>query len=291
MATWCSGWKATSNSFGPHLEAPGVGGDAGDLGAVQPVGGGERQAGGVAAGVVAPAPSRCAAGAGQPAGADEHQVAAADRADSPCAAMVASRCSAVIAKPSGSSPSVPMRPADVEQDAAAGDQPADGLDAGDLVALAGDDVTRAAAVPGVAVVEDVAEAVPLGRGLQRHEDDVVGAADAVREPLVAALGVGAGVEHRVHRVGAAPPALLRAVHVEGLGQGEGRAAPDQRRALDPLGVVQEVQRAEHVVGAPAAPVRAALRRGGDGALGVAAVESVGSRSRFPRSTNGCPPGR
>ena len=30
---------------GPYLEAPGVGGDRGDLGAVQPVGGGERQAG------------------------------------------------------------------------------------------------------------------------------------------------------------------------------------------------------------------------------------------------------
>src|SRR3954470_10637153 len=47
---------------GPHLETPGVGGDAGDLGAVQPVCGGERQPRGVAAGVVAPA---LPAGAGQ----------------------------------------------------------------------------------------------------------------------------------------------------------------------------------------------------------------------------------
>ena len=52
--------------------------------------------------------------------------------------------------------------------------------------------------------------------------DVVGAADAVREALDAARGVGAGVEHGVHRVGAPPPALLRAVHVEGLRQRERR---------------------------------------------------------------------
>ena len=95
---------------GPHLEAPGVGGDAGDLGVVQPVGGGERQAGGGAAGVVAPAaalgvsrrarvrrPVRTSSRSPRP-----------TRADSPCAAIVASRCSVVIAKPSGSSPSVPM---------------------------------------------------------------------------------------------------------------------------------------------------------------------------------------
>src|SRR3954449_4748909 len=60
---------------GPHLETPGVGGEAGDLGAVQPVGGGERQAGGGAAGVVAPA---LPAGPGQPAGPDDDEVAAAD---------------------------------------------------------------------------------------------------------------------------------------------------------------------------------------------------------------------
>ena len=79
MATWCSGWKASSNSLGrtskPQVS---VAMPAISL-AVQPLGGGERQAGGGAAGVVAPArPSRVAAGAGQPAGADQHQVAAAD---------------------------------------------------------------------------------------------------------------------------------------------------------------------------------------------------------------------
>src|SRR5207244_3904433 len=60
---------------GPHLEAPGVGGYPGNLGVVQPVGGGEGQAGGVPTGVVAPAlPS----GPGEPAGAHQQQVTAAD---------------------------------------------------------------------------------------------------------------------------------------------------------------------------------------------------------------------
>src|SRR3954447_24560399 len=65
---------------GPHLEAPGVGGDGGDLGRVQPVGSGEGQPGGGAAGVVPPAASLgdVPAGPGQPAGAHQQQVAAAD---------------------------------------------------------------------------------------------------------------------------------------------------------------------------------------------------------------------
>jgi hypothetical protein len=33
------------------------------------------------------------------------------------------------------------------------------------------------------VVEDVPETVPLGRALQRHRNDVVGAAETVREAL------------------------------------------------------------------------------------------------------------
>ena len=116
------------------------------------------------------------------------------RADSPCAAMVASRCSVVMANPSGSSPSVPIARPTSSSTPRPAISAGDGLDAGDQVAVAGDDVARAAAVPGDAVVEDVAEAVPLGGGLQRHGDHVVRAADAVREALVAALGVGAGVE-------------------------------------------------------------------------------------------------
>src|SRR3954452_4694465 len=59
----------------PHLEAPRVGGDGGDLASVQPVGSGEGQPWGSAAGVLAPAlPARPV----QPAGAHEQQVAPAD---------------------------------------------------------------------------------------------------------------------------------------------------------------------------------------------------------------------
>jgi len=104
--------------------------------------------------------------------------------------------------------------ADVEQHAAAGDHVGHGLDAGDSVALAGHHFAGRPAVPGDAVIEDVAEAVPLGGALQRHGDHVVSAAESVREALDAGGGVGSGVEHGVHRVGAPPPALLRAVHVE-----------------------------------------------------------------------------
>src|SRR6478735_6900553 len=61
---------------GPHLEAPRVGRDRGDLGAVQPSRGGQRQSGGRPPGIVAPA---VAASAGELPGAHEHDVAATDR--------------------------------------------------------------------------------------------------------------------------------------------------------------------------------------------------------------------
>jgi hypothetical protein len=68
-----------------------------------------------------------------------------------------------------------------QQHGAPGDDVRDGLDAGDGVAEAGHDVAGRTAVPGDAVVEDVAQVVPLRGALQRHGDDVVGAAQAVRE--------------------------------------------------------------------------------------------------------------
>jgi hypothetical protein len=90
------------------------------------------------------------------------------------------------------------------------------LDAGHLVTVGGDGLRRVPPVPRLAVVEDVAEPVPLGRALQRHRDHVVRPADPVREPLVPEGGVGPGVEHGVHRVGPPPPAALRSVGVEPL---------------------------------------------------------------------------
>ena len=93
-------------------------------------------------------------------------------------------------------------PARVQQNAPAGDQRGGRLDAGDLVTLAGHHIRRGAPVPGPAVVEDVTEPVPLGRALQWHEHHVVGAAEPVRETLIAARRVHAGVQHGVDRVGA-----------------------------------------------------------------------------------------
>src|SRR4051794_34243974 len=135
---------------GPHLEAPGVGGDPGDLGVVQPVGRGERQAGGGAAGVVAPAAAlgEVAPRAGQPAGAHEEQVTAAD----PRALALGGDGGLEVLGGDGEAVGQfavgADRPTHVQQDAAAGDQAGDGLDAGDGVAVAGDDVAGAAAVPG-----------------------------------------------------------------------------------------------------------------------------------------------
>src|SRR4051794_2588273 len=60
----------------PDLETPGVGGDRGDLGAVQPAGGAERQSRRRAARVPVPA---LPAGPGVPAGADQHDVPPTDR--------------------------------------------------------------------------------------------------------------------------------------------------------------------------------------------------------------------
>ncbi len=149
------------------------------------------------------------------------------------------------------------------------------LDARDEVALARDDIAGPAAVPGHAVIEDVTEAVPLGRALQRHRDHVVRAADPVREALVAALGVDPGVGHRVHRVGAATPALLRSVRVERLRERHHATLGHERRSRDPLGGVDVVQGAEHVVLAPAAPVAEGFGSRGDLALGVGPVEVGG----------------
>ena len=159
----------------------------------------------------------------------------------------------------------PERAADVQQDAAGDDLRRGGLDAGHQVAFGGDHVPGGAAVPGLALVEDVAQAVPLRGALQRHGNDVVRAAEAVREALVAAFGVHAGVGHGVHRVGAAAPALLRPVGVERLGQREGLARLHQGGRFDALGGVDEVQGSQDVIVAPAAPVVVGCGHGADAA--------------------------
>src|SRR5690606_28190518 len=94
----------------------------------------------------------------------------------------------------------------------------------------------------------------------------------VRQALVAEGRVRAGVEHGVHRVGAPAPALLRAVDVEPLREGEADTPPEQCGTLAARGLVAGVEGAEHVVLAPAVAGGACLRGPGYRALGVGAVQ-------------------
>jgi hypothetical protein len=121
-------------------------------------------------------------------------------------------------------------------------------------------VTLAAvvAVPHVVLVEHVAEAVPLRAALERHDHHVVGGADAA---LVehAGVGVGAGAQHRVHRVD--PPhggirafRALRPVLVEVERERDHLAFAHQARGGDDVLGLGEVERADLVIRAPAAPV-------------------------------------
>ena len=126
------------------------------------------------------------------------------------------------------------------------------------------DVAAVVAVPHVVVVHDVAEAVPLRAALQRHDDDVVGAADlAVVEH--AGIGIGPGAGHHVDRVEAAERgilglAALRAFLVVVQRERDDLALPHQSRRGDDVDGGGEVERADLVVLAPAAPVLVALRR-------------------------------
>lgn len=101
------------------------------------------------------------------------------------------------------------------------------------------------------------------------------AADAVREPLVAALGIRSGVGHRVHRVGAAAPALLRSVRVERLGERDDAALAHERGRREARSRLDEVEGAEHIVLAPAPPVAECLGARADLCLGVRAIEVGG----------------
>ena len=160
-------------------------------------------------------------------------------------------------------PFLAHRARDVEQHAAPDHLLARLLDAAFLRA-GGGDVAAVVAVPHVVVVHDVAEAVPLRAALQRHDDDVVGAADlAVVEH--AGIRVGAGAGHHVDRIEAAERgilglAALRALLVVVERERDHLALAHQPRRGDDVRGGGEVERADLVVLAPAAPVLVALRR-------------------------------
>ena len=134
------------------------------------------------------------------------------------------------------------------------------LDAGDEVALARDDAAGRTAVPRHAVVEDVAEAVPLGRACSGMATTSSAPPMPCGKPWLPASASRSGVEHRVHGVRAPAPAVLGAVHVERLREARScaRAARALRRRRG-LASSMKFSGAERVVLAPAAPVAVGLR--------------------------------
>ena len=151
----------------------------------------------------------------------------------------------------------------VEEDAAADHLVLGLLDAA-LLRAGGGHLAAVVAVPHVVLVEDVAEPVPLGAGLQRHHHDVVGGADAA---LVehAGIGVGAGAQHQMQRIDAPHRrviglAALWTELVEVERERDHLALLDELRRGDDVLGARVVERADLVLRAPLAPVLELLRR-------------------------------
>ena len=109
----------------------------------------------------------------------------------------------------------------------------------------------------------MAEPVPLRAALERHGHHVVGGADAA---LVehAGIGIGAGADHGVNRIGAAHGRIialgaLRTGMVEIERERDHLALAHQARRRDDVLGLGVVERADLVVRAPLAPVLVFLR--------------------------------
>ena len=242
---------------GPHFAAPGVAGKRRQFRALDPFQRFEREAGRVAARIAVPASSLDAAF--HLAGAHDHVIAALERdallfcrlveVDAGHAVAVIERFHALEAR-------------HVEQHAAADHLVLGLLDAALLRAGAGH-LAAVVTVPHIVFVEDVAEPVPLRSALQRHGHHVVGGADAA---LVehAGIGVGAGADHGVDRIGA-PHRRIFALGALRPGMVEVERKRDHLALLDQLGGGDDVlrrgviERADFVGRAPFAPVLVFLR--------------------------------
>src|SRR5262249_50519336 len=182
--------------IGTHLDTPGVGADGGDLLFLAPVAVLELDPRSVAAREGAPALREAFL---QLPGADDHEIAAADR-DAVCA------CARVKL---GVRYAVAVRQVlhvletrDIKQYAAPDHLVARMFDAklAEAVAI---DQPGVVAVVHPFLVEDMAERVPMGRALHRHVDGVIGVADIWDHVLAARHRVGACRQHGVDRVPAA----------------------------------------------------------------------------------------
>ena len=146
------------------------------------------------------------------------------------------------------------QPRDVEQHAAADHLVFGVLDA-ELADAAAVDFARVETVIHLVFVEDVAERIPMGGGLHRHIDGVVGVADARHFVLAAGDRVGAGRQHGVDRIpAAAEQAGLRAAAVERNAEREHLAGAYQAGGAHDVFGRDVIERADLVVFAPAAPI-------------------------------------
>src|SRR5437879_4060812 len=218
----------------PHLAAPGVGCDRGNLPAVDPLERLERE------------PRRIAARIAVPAAGGELRLHLPGAHDDVVAApyfYIMKFCSFI---QFGARDPMPIgqdvhaeRPGHVEEHPSP-DHPALRLLDAAFLRAEGSHLAAVVAVPHRVLVEDVAQAVPLRAALQRHHHHVVGGADAAMVEH-AGVGVGAGSQQRVHRVDAAERRVLalralRAVLVE------------VERERDDLALAHQARRGDDVLG-------------------------------------------
>src|SRR5262252_3971251 len=237
----------------PHLDAPGIRADGGDLFVLAPIAILELDAGRVAAGV--PAPFLLCEAALHLAGANEDEVAAADLDLLLLGALVE------LVVGNGFTVLEPVDAAetrDVEQHAAPHHLVLGMLDAQHVQPF-GVDELGVIAVVGLVLVEDVPERIPVSCPLHAQIQRVVGVADLV-PVLPAGDGVGAGRQHLMDRIEApSEQAGLRAVAVERDAERKHSAGADQTRGLEDILGRDVVERADVVVLAPAAPILELLR--------------------------------
>src|SRR5213593_445066 len=234
---------------GSHLDPPGVAADRRDLLGVDPVQGLEGQSGRVAAGVPTPVVARQAVLHLTRADDDEVGASHGDPLRSGRAVEVGDRDRVAVREIRDA-----LVSGHVEQHAPADHLVRELLDAV-LVGAAAVDQRGRIAVPHLLADEDVRQRIPLGGGLRRQVDRVVGVAQTRRDVVLAGDRVGARRQHLVHGVPASPEdTALRAVLVEVEAEPEHLALLHQPGGVHDVLGRDVVEDAELVVRTPFAPV-------------------------------------
>ena len=227
---------------------------------VDPVRRVEREPGGVAAGIIAPAAAMAA----------ERHVSRAHQqrvtAQNPDALGRRGRVEIVRGdRVAGIQPLQLLHARNIEQHASRHDAAGALRDLVDAVPLRAParDLIGVVAVVHPAVLEAVAEGIPLRRALERHDHHVVTESDAARKPDRTRRAVGAGDHHPVNRVEAPRLIDLRSFRVERYGEREHRPAFHEPGRSDDVVRRDVVERPTLVVRAPFAPVATARSRFSD----------------------------